>query len=231
MIDFINIRKEYKNGVKALKDINIHIDKGEFVFFVGSSGAGKSTLIKLLLKEEEPTEGKLLLNKVDITNIRSRRIPFIRRNIGVVFQDFRLLPNKTVYENVAFAMEIIGASSKEIRRRVPSILSMVGLSMKADSYPNQLSGGEQQRVSIARAIVNNPTVLITDEPTGNLDPDTAWEIMKLIRQINRRGTTVLMATHAKDIVDVMRKRVIVLDNGEIVRDDQKGVYDHEVKNA
>lgn len=227
LIEFINVSKEYDNGVKALDNINITIEKGEFVFIVGPSGAGKSTLIKLLLKEVEPTDGRIILDEQDITRIKNRRIPYIRRSIGVVFQDFRLLPNKTVFENVAFAMEIIGASSKEIRRQVPIVLSMVGLSTKADCYPNQLSGGEQQRVSIARAIVNNPTVLIADEPTGNLDPDTSWDIMRLIREINRRGTTVLMATHAKDIVNTMKRRVIAIEKGQVVRDDWKGVYGYE----
>ncbi len=227
MIKYINVSKEYGNGSKALENVNISIEKGEFVFIVGSSGAGKSTLMKLLLKEIEPTEGKIFLNKVDITKVKNRRIPYIRRNLGVVFQDFRLLPNKTVYENVAFAMEIVGASGKEIRRQVPIILSMVGLSDKAHNYPNQLSGGEHQRVAIARAIVNNPSVLIADEPTGNLDPDTAWEIMKLIKEINRRGTTVVMATHAKEIVNMMKRRVIALEDGKVVRDEQKGVYYHE----
>lgn len=230
MIKFINVSKEYTNGVKALSNINIFIDKSEFVFIVGPSGAGKSTLIKLLLKEEKPTEGKIILNDMDITNVKNRKIPFIRRNIGVVFQDFRLLPNKTVYENVAFAMEIIGSHPKEIRRKVPMILSMVDLSSKAYCYPDQLSGGEHQRVAIARAIVNNPPVLIADEPTGNLDPDTAWEIMKILKDINRRGTTVLMATHAKDIVDSMKRRVIALESGRVVRDEEKGVYEHEVSN-
>ena len=230
MIKFINVSKEYTNGVKALSNINIFIDKSEFVFIVGPSGAGKSTIIKLLLKEEKPTEGKIILNDMDITNVKNRKIPFIRRNIGVVFQDFRLLPNKTVYENVAFAMEITGSHPKEIRRKVPMILSMVDLSSKAYSYPDQLSGGEHQRVAIARAIVNNPPVLIADEPTGNLDPDTAWEIMKILKDINRRGTTVLMATHAKDIVDSMKKRVIALESGRVVRDEEKGVYEHEVSN-
>ena len=224
MIRFVNVSKEYKNGVIALYDINIEINKGEFVFLVGSSGAGKSTLIKLLLKEEGITRGKLYLNGTDITRVPNRRIPFIRRQLGVVFQDFRLLPNKTVYENIAFAMEIIGASPKSIRRRVPTVLSMVDLSRKASSYPDQLSGGEQQRVSIARAIVNNPPVLIADEPTGNLDPDTANDIMKVLIDINNRGTTVLMATHAKEIVNSMRKRVIALENGRIIRDEEKGGY-------
>lgn len=228
MIRFVNVSKEYKNGVIALYDINMEINKGEFVFLVGSSGAGKSTLIKLLLKEEGITRGKLYLNGTDITRVPNRRIPFIRRKLGVVFQDFRLLPNKTVYENVAFAMEIIGASPREIRRRVPAVLGMVDLSRKASSYPDQLSGGEQQRVSIARSIVNNPPVLIADEPTGNLDPETANEIMKVLVEINNRGTTVLMATHAKEIVDSMRKRVIALENGRIVRDEEKGGYGIEI---
>lgn len=227
MIKYVNVSKKYKNGSKALANININIEKGEFVFIVGSSGAGKSTLMKLLLKEIEPSEGKIYLNNVDITRVKSRKIPYIRRNLGVVFQDFRLLPNKTVYENVAFAMEIIGATGKEIRRRVPIMLSMVGLSDKAHNYPNQLSGGEHQRVAIARAIVNNPSVLIADEPTGNLDPDTAWEIMKLIKEINRRGTTVVMATHARDIVNMMKRRVIALESGRVVRDEQRGVYGYE----
>lgn len=223
----MNVSKEYDNHVKALSNVSLDIDKGEFVFLVGSSGAGKSTLIKLLLKEENPTDGKIILNKTDITNVRNRRIPLIRREIGVVFQDFRLLPNKKVYENIAFAMEIVGERPKEIRRRVPMVLSMVDLSRKSFCYPDQLSGGELQRVSIARAIVNNPPVLIADEPTGNLDPDTAWEIMKVLSDINRRGTTILMATHAKDIVNSMKKRVIEINKGRIVRDEQKGGYIHE----
>ncbi|CCQ96837.1 cell-division ABC transporter (ATP-binding protein) [[Clostridium] ultunense Esp] len=230
MIRFINISKEYKNGVKALSNINLFISKGEFVFLVGPSGAGKSTLIKLILKEENPTEGKIYLNDMDITKVKNRKIPYIRRNVGVVFQDFRLLPNKTVYENVAFAMEIIGAHPREIRRNVPMVLSMVDLSKKAHCYPDELSGGEHQRVAISRAIVNSPPILIADEPTGNLDPDTAWEIMKVLRDINKRGTTVLMATHAKDIVDIMKKRVIAIERGRIVRDEEKGVYEHELSN-
>lgn len=224
MIKFENVSKEYNNNVKALINVNLDIHKGEFVFLVGSSGAGKSTMIKLLLKEEEPTEGKIILKDMDITKVRNRRIPYIRRNIGVVFQDFRLLPNKTVYENVAFAMEIIGAHPKEIRRSVPMVLSMVDLSRKASSFPDQLSGGERQRVSIARAIVNSPPVLIADEPTGNLDPETAWEIMRVLSEINGRGTTILMATHAKDIVNNMKKRVIEINEGKVVRDEQKGGY-------
>lgn len=230
MIKLVNISKEYRTGVTALYDINMEIKKGEFVFLVGSSGAGKSTLIKLLLKEEGITRGKMYLDGMDITRVPNRRIPYIRRKVGVVFQDFRLLPNKTVYENVAFAMEIIGARPREIRRRVPLILSMVDLSRKASSFPDQLSGGEQQRVSIARSIVNNPPVLIADEPTGNLDPDTAEEIMKVLVDINNRGTTIVMATHARDIVNKMKKRVIALEDGRLVRDEEKGGYSIEIPN-
>lgn len=227
MIKFINVSKVYKNGSEALNNVNISVDKGEFVFIVGPSGAGKSTIIKLLLKEVEPTSGKIILSNKDITKVKNRKIPYIRRKIGVVFQDFRLLPNKTVYENVAFALEIIGTDLKKINKRVPEVLEMVELDGKANRYPGQLSGGEHQRVSIARAIVNNPPVLIADEPTGNLDPDTAWEIMKILKEINRAGTTVLMATHAKDIVDCMKRRVVALEDGEVVRDEEKGVYEYE----
>ncbi len=227
MIQMNDISKHYPNGVIALDQINITIEKGDFVFLVGQSGAGKSTFMKLLLKEEDPSEGTLILDGQDITHLHRRRIPMLRRKMGVVFQDFRLLPNKTVYENVAFAMEILSEKPKEIRRKVPSVLSMVGLSDKAKHYPNQLSGGEQQRVSIARAMINDPPLLIADEPTGNLDPDTSWEIMKLLRQINRRGTTIIMATHDKEIVDTMRRRVITLEQGRLVRDHDKGGYGHE----
>ena len=224
MIKFINVSKRYNKDIIALSNISFEIESGEFVFIVGPSGAGKSTLIKLLLKEEEPTSGSIVINKKDITKLKKREIPYLRRSMGVVFQDFRLLPNKTVFENVAFAMEIVGAHPKEIRRKVPMVLALVGLSDKADKYPRQLSGGEQQRVSLARAIVNEPSILIADEPTGNLDPDTSWEIVKLISEINKRGTTVVMATHAKDIVDAMKKRVIALEKGNIVRDEARGVY-------
>lgn len=228
MIKLNNITKEYKNGVIALSNIDLEILKGEFVFLVGSSGAGKSTLIKLLLKEEQPTEGQIYFKGMDITHLSNRKIPYIRREIGVVFQDFRLLPNKTVFENVALALEIIGTPIKEIRRRVPIILSLVNLSRRSTSFPEQLSGGEQQRVSIARAIVNNPPVLIADEPTGNLDPETAWDIMNALRDVNDRGTTVIMATHAKEIVDRMKKRVVALDSGKIIRDEVKGGYEFEI---
>lgn len=224
MIEYINVSKKYSSGVLALSNINLRIKKGEFVFLVGYSGAGKTSLVKLLLKEIDPTKGKILVNGTDITKIRNRDIPYLRRNIGVVFQDFRLLPNKTIFENVAFAKEIIGASPREIERRVSSVLKLVALSDKADCYPNELSGGEQQRISIARAIVNKPDVVIADEPTGNLDPDTSWEIMKLLKEINETGTTVIMVTHAKEIVNFMKRRVIALDGGKIVRDEERGVY-------
>jgi len=227
MIDIRNVSKRYKSGVMALSNINIKIEKGEFLFLVGASGAGKSTLVKMLLKETEPTQGKIVIDSQNITKIHRRKVPLLRRKIGVVFQDFRLLPNKTVYENVAFAMEIVEATPKEIRRNVPTILSLVGLSSKAKMYPEQLSGGEQQRVSIARSIINNPPILIADEPTGNLDPETSWEIMRLLRQINRRGTTIVMATHAKEIVDMMQQRVIALEKGLVVRDEQRGGYGYE----
>lgn len=227
MIQFKNISKIYNKGIQALTNINLTIEKGEFMFLVGPSGAGKSTFIKLLLKEEEPTEGVILIDDEDITKLPRRKVPYLRRNISVVFQDFRLLPSKTVYENIAFAMQVIEASPKEIRRQVPMVLGMVGLSDKAKQYPNELSGGERQRVSIARSIVNNPSILIADEPTGNLDPETAWEIMKVLRQINRRGTTVVMATHAKDIVDTMQQRVVALEKGRIVRDEHRGAYGYE----
>lgn len=227
MIQLKNVSKIYNKGIHALTNINLSIDKGEFLFLVGPSGAGKSTFIKLLLKEEEPTEGSIVVDHQDITKMSRRKIPYHRRNISVIFQDFRLLPNKTVYENIAFAMQVVEASSKDIRRQVPMVLGMVGLSDKAKQYPHELSGGERQRVSIARAIVNNPSILIADEPTGNLDPETAWEIMKVLKQINRRGTTVVMVTHAKDIVDAMQQRVIALEKGRIIRDEHRGAYGYE----
>jgi len=228
LIELHNVTKTYSKGVQALVNINLKIEKEEFVFLVGPSGAGKSTCVKLILKEEEPTAGNIFINNQNVTKLSKRKVPYHRRNIGVVFQDFRLLPNKTVYENVAFAMQIVEAVPREIRRQVPMVLGMVGLSDKAAAYPHQLSGGEKQRVSIARAIVNNPSILIADEPTGNLDPETAWEIMKVLRQINRRGTTVIMATHASNIVDVMQQRVVALEKGRIIRDEQKGAYGYEI---
>lgn len=230
MVEFNNVSKKYANGTVALKDINLTINKGEFVFIIGSSGSGKSTLIKLMLKEEDPTEGEVAVNGYKVSSITRKEVPYLRRSLGIVFQDFRLLPNKTVYENVAFAMQITEALPKEIRRQVPMALALVGLSRKANVYPSELSGGEQQRVALARALVNNPALLIADEPTGNLDPDTSWEIMKLLNEINQRGTTVIIATHEKTIVDAMKKRVIALDRGELVKDQQKGIYSDEDKN-
>jgi cell division transport system ATP-binding protein len=227
MIRIDNVVKEFKHGVRALDGVSINVDRGEFVFLVGPSGAGKSTLAKLLLKELDATTGNIIIDSFDLSKIHRRRVPYLRRKLGVVFQDFRLLSNKTVYENVAFAMEIIGASQREIRKQVPTVLSVVGLADKQKSYPHELSGGEQQRVSIARAMINNPPILIADEPTGNLDPDTSWEIMKILRQINRTGTTVLMTTHNKEIVDLMKQRVIALEKGKVVRDEQKGGYGYE----
>ena len=224
MIEFKNVSKVYDTGTEAVHNANFKIDKGEFVFLVGSSGSGKSTLIKLILKEEEPTKGNIIINGKDTTFLKPKRVPFLRRSMGVVFQDFRLLPDKTVYENVAFAMYIVKATPRHIKRQVPMVLSLVGLSAKAKMYPNELSGGEQQRVALARALVNNPSMIIADEPTGNLDPDTAWEIMNLLNDINLRGTTVVMATHAKNIVDEMNKRVIHIDIGNIISD-RKGGYE------
>ena len=224
MIEFKNVSKVYETGTEAVHNANFKIEKGEFVFLVGQSGSGKSTLIKLILKEEEATRGNIIINGRDITFLKQKRVPFLRRSMGVVFQDFRLLPDKTVYENVAFAMYIVKATPRHIRRQVPMVLSLVGLSAKAKMYPNELSGGEQQRVALARALVNNPSMIIADEPTGNLDPETAWDIMNLLNEINMRGTTVVVATHAKDIVDAMKKRVIQIDKGNIIRDDKKGGY-------
>ncbi|MBM6828712.1 cell division ATP-binding protein FtsE [Anaerotignum lactatifermentans] len=227
MIRLQNVTKMYPNGSRGVEGLNLHIKKGDFVFIVGSSGSGKSTLIKLLLKELDPTSGEIIINRVKTNDLSRKQIPYLRRNLGVVFQDFRLLPNKTVYENVAFAMRVIEAPSRIIRRNVPAVLSLVGLGQKGRSYPNQLSGGEQQRTALARAIVNNPPILICDEPTGNLDPDTAWGIMQLLDDINKRGTTIVMATHARDIVDAMQKRVVTLNKGHIIRDIEKGGYDDE----
>ena len=227
MIHMNNVTKVYPNGSTGVENINLHINKGEFVFIVGSSGSGKSTLMKLLLKELDPTEGDIIINKVKTNELNRRQIPYLRRNLGVVFQDFRLLPNKTVYENVAFAMRVIEAPGRIIRRNVPAVLSLVGLGQKGRSYPNQLSGGEQQRTALARAIANNPPILICDEPTGTLDPEPAYGIMKLLDDINKRGTTIVMATHARDIVDAMQKRVVTLHKGHIIRDIEKGGYSDE----
>ena len=227
MILLSNVSKIYPNGSTALDDISFFIERGEFVFIVGPSGSGKSTLIKLLMHEEVASSGQVIINNDDVALLKRREIPYLRRSMGVVFQDFRLLPKKTVFENVAFAMDIIGASRKEIRKQVPNVLSLVGLSHKAKSYPDELSGGEQQRVALARALVNNPAFLIADEPTGNLNPKAAMEIMELLDDINKRGTTVIMATHAKEIVDRMKKRVIAIEDGKIARDETRGGYGNE----
>ncbi len=218
MITFDNVTKVYNTNI-GLENASIHINKGDFVFLVGPSGAGKSTFIKLILKEINADSGSILVDGQEVTTLSNREIPGLRRKIGIVFQDFRLLPKKTVYENVAFAMEILHRPKRQIRKKVPQVLSLVGISDKADKYPDELSAGEQQRVAIARAIINNPTVLIADEPTGNLDPDTAAEIMELLNQINMTGTTIVMVTHAKDIVDRMQKRVVAIEAGHIVRDE------------
>lgn len=231
MVEFKNVTKMYLNGTIALKNVNFKIEKGEFVFIVGASGSGKSTLLKLILKEEDASQGEVYVNGYDMTSLDRRDVPYLRRSLGVVFQDFRLLHGKTVYDNVAFAMQITEALPKEIRRQVPMALALVGLSRKANVYPGQLSGGEQQRVALARALVNSPSLLIADEPTGNLDPDTSWEIMKLLAEVNHRGTTVVVATHEKGIVDAMKKRVIAIERGIIVRDQEKGLYGDENKNS
>ncbi len=224
MITTTNVTKVYKDSVVALGDVNLEIGKGEFVFVVGPSGSGKSTLIRLLLKEEEPTKGEIFVAGKNIGKLSMWKVPFLRRNIGTVFQDFKLLADKTVAENVAFALEVIGKPRHVIESRVPEILKLVGLGDKLRNYPHELSGGEQQRVSIARAFVNRPLILLADEPTGNLDPATSVEIMKLLDRINRIGTTVMMATHDNAIVDAMRRRVIELESGRVVRDQERGVY-------
>jgi len=218
------VSKTYKNGTPALKDISLDIAKGEFVFLVGASGSGKTTFLRLLLREELPDRGRILEAGRDISELSKWRVPYLRRNIGCVFQDFRLLPNKSVFENVAFALEVIGRPRSTIESQVPQILELVGLSDKAKNLPNELSGGEQQRVAVARAFVNRPLILLADEPTGNLDPTNSESIMALLERINRTGTTVVMATHDKALVDRMRRRVIELDHGEMVRDQVRGVY-------
>ncbi len=227
MIVLNNVSKSYSTGAPALKEVNIHIEKGEFVFIVGNSGSGKSTLIKLLLKELEPTEGSISVNGKILGNLKRSKVPYLRRDMGVVFQDFRLLKDRNVYENIAFAQRVIETPSRVIKRRVPAMLSLVGLSEKYRSYPKELSGGEQQRVALARALVNNPSILLADEPTGNLDPRNSWEIMKLLEEINHRGTTVLVVTHNREIVDAMSKRVITLNKGVVISDEKKGGYDYE----
>ena len=227
MIKLEHVSKSYSAGIPALNDVNLEIEDGEFVFIVGSSGSGKSTLIKLLLKELEPTEGSIMIDGKYLRKIRRRHIPQFRRNIGVVFQDFRLLKDRNIYENIAFAQKVIGEPNKNIRKKVSAMLSMVGLAAKYRSYPKELSGGEQQRVAIARALVNEPSILLADEPTGNLDNNNAWEIMKLLEEINERGTTVIVVTHNLDIVKVMKKRVITVQKGVIVSDSKQGAEAYE----
>lgn len=227
LIRFKNVNKQYKNGVTAIYDLDLNIKKGEFVFVIGSTGCGKSTLIKMLYREEKPTSGKILLGGKDVAKLRNSKVYKIRRKIGVVFQDFKLLYKSTVFENVAFALEIFGAPKAEIYSKVIKVLDLVGLKNKAKNYPTQLSGGEMQRVAIARAIVNGPKLLICDEPTGNLDEVTSMEIMKVLEEINKLGTTIIMVTHDTDIVEKMKKRVILLDSGRIVKDYEEGTYVHE----
>ena len=228
-IDFKDIQKTYKNGVNALYDVDLEIKKGEFVFIIGATASGKSTLIKMLYRQEKPTNGEIYVGGVNVAKVRNSKVYKLRRKIGIVFQDYKLLPKLTAYENVAFALEMYGLPSSEVRKKVLKALELVGLKAKTKSYPDQMSGGEQQRVAIARAIVNSPKLLICDEPTGNLDPDTSMEIMKVIEKINELGTTIVMATHDRQIVEKMKKRVILLDKGRIIKDYKKGSYkNHEV---
>ncbi len=227
MIELNNVTKEYVKGVAALDEVNLSIDKGEFVFVVGDSGSGKSTLIHLLMKELEPTSGTIEVNGQNLNKMKRRRIPMYRRNVGVVFQDFRLLKDRNIYDNIAFALRVTEKSAKVIKEKVPAALSLVGLAQKYKSFPDELSGGEQQRVAIARAIVNEPAILLADEPTGNLDPTNSWEIMKLLEEANDRGTTVLVVTHNQEIVNQMKKRVVALHMGAIVSDEKKGGYINE----
>ncbi|MEL3958705.1 cell division ATP-binding protein FtsE [Caldifermentibacillus hisashii] len=227
MIVMENVYKKYPNGVVAANGIDVAIEQGEFVYVVGASGAGKTTFIKMMYREEKPTSGKIIVNGIDIAKLKSSKVPLFRRSIGVVFQDFKLLPSLTVYENVAFALEVIEESPRIIKKRVMEVLELVNLKHKTRMLPSELSGGEQQRVSIARSIVNSPSIVIADEPTGNLDPDTSWEIMKTFEKINSHGTTIVMATHNKDIVNTKKHRVIAIDGGMIVRDEQRGDYGYE----
>jgi cell division transport system ATP-binding protein len=227
MIVLENVTKRYSAGNPAINNVSLKIEKGEFVFVVGNSGSGKSTLIRLLLKELEPTEGEIYVNDKNINKLKKKQIQLYRRDLGVVFQDFRLLKDRNVYDNIAFAQRVVETPVRLIRRHVPAMLRLVGLSDKKKSFPNELSGGEQQRVALARALVNNPPILLADEPTGNLDPQNSWEIMKLLEEINKRGTTVLVVTHNREIVDAMRKRVITMKKGIIISDEQKGGYSYE----
>lgn len=225
MIEFRNVKKSYSSGTVALKDVNLHIDDGEFVFIVGHSGAGKTTLMKLLLCEEKPTAGNIVVGKYNLTTIPNRKIPYYRRQLGVVFQDFRLLPNKTVYENVAFAMQVVGTPSKMIKRRVPAILNTVSLADKHSSFPGEISGGEQQRVALARALANNPSVIIADEPTGNIDPQMSLDIMNLLIKINKLGKTVIVVTHEQNLVDYYKQRVITIKDGVVTEDHVGGMFE------
>lgn len=227
MIVMENVYKKYSNGVVAANGLSVHIERGEFVYVVGPSGAGKSTFIKMMYREESPTSGKITINGINLATLKNRNVPQLRRRIGVVFQDFKLLPKLNVYENVAFALEVIEETPTVIRKKVNDVLELVGLTQKARMFPDELSGGEQQRVSIARSIVNLPQVVIADEPTGNLDPETSWEIMKIFEEINARGTTIVMATHNKEIVNTLRHRVIAIDGGLITRDEDGGDYGYE----
>ena len=227
MVRFIDVHKEYDNGTKALKGISVRIDDGEFVFLVGPSGSGKSTLIKLITAEIAPTDGRVMVNGFNLNTIAPRQVPLMRRTLGIIFQDFRLIEKKTVYENLAFSMRAIGASNRELRRRIPYVLQLVGLDQKGDRFPGQLSGGEQQRVAIARALVNNPSMIIADEPTGNLDPQRSLEIMMLLERINELGTTVLVVTHEKNLVNRFTKRVVAIENGRIISDGTGGYYHGE----
>lgn len=228
MLIMNDVSKVYPGGSVALQDVNVHIEPGEFVFVVGPSGAGKSTFIKMLFREVLPTTGSIFVNGVDILALSPKEIPFMRRQLGIIFQDYRLLPDRTVFENVAFAMQVIEAPHRKIRRQVNNVLDLVGLRHRSNAYPNELSGGEQQRIAIARAIVNDPVFVIADEPTGNLDPETSWDIMEIFKEINSAGTTIVMATHDKDVVDAMGKRVIAIEQGRIVRDEKEGAYGYEI---
>ncbi|QKY69930.1 cell division ATP-binding protein FtsE [Lentibacillus sp. CBA3610] len=228
MIKMKDVYKTYANGVTALNGIDINIDQGEFVYVVGPSGAGKSTFIRLIYREVKPTDGTIVINNTDLSTLKEKRVPFLRRDVGVIFQDFKLLPKLSAYENIAFALEVIEESPRNIRKRVMDVLELVGLKNKARFIPDELSGGEQQRVATARAIVNNPKIVIADEPTGNLDPETSWEIMRVFEEINDKGTTMIMATHSQEIVNTIKKRVIAVEDGLIVRDEQRGDYGYEV---
>ncbi|EEW38185.1 cell division ATP-binding protein FtsE [Granulicatella adiacens ATCC 49175] len=227
MIEMMNVTKKYNKGITAINNLSIQIKDGEFVYVVGPSGAGKSTFIKMMYREEKATKGRIRVGKYDLMKIKDRQIPFLRRYVGVVFQDFKLLQNKTVYENVAYAMEVIEKSPREIKRRVDEVLELVNLKHRMNNFPNELSGGEQQRVAIARAIVNTPGILIADEPTGNLDPDTSMEIMDILERINEQGTTIVMATHNSQIVNEKKHRVLAIESGQIVRDQEQGEYGYE----